>query len=170
MERADVVRSKLGFNFMLVHESDGRSGGLVLFSNKENKIDSLYIGPNFIDVTVGDSGDQQWRFTGFYGEPSWDKRDESWGYIRQLNLEADLPWLLVGDFNEILYAHEKEGGNPRPLAMMQKFRECLSDCGLEDLGYIGDPFTWRRGNQRKTGPCSRQREMVLYVSVCSCYE
>ncbi|KAK1661439.1 hypothetical protein QYE76_049598 [Lolium multiflorum] len=55
----------------------------------------------------------------------------------------------MGDFNEILYAHEKEGGNARPLRMMQKFWECLSDCGLEDLGYIGDIFTWRRGQIRE---------------------
>ena len=29
---------------------------------------------------------------------------------------------------------------------MNAFRDCLSDCGLEDLGYRGCAFTWRRGN------------------------
>ncbi|KAM0880448.1 hypothetical protein ACQ4PT_033570 [Festuca glaucescens] len=115
----------------------------------ENKIVSHYIGPNFIDIAVGEVGAMQWRFTGFYGEPSWENRDNSWDFIRQLNIEFDLPWLIMGDFNEVLYAHEKEGGNTRPLGMMQKFRECLSDCGLEDLGYIGDIFTWRRGEIRE---------------------
>ena len=28
---------------------------------------------------------------------------------------------------------------------MQSFRDALSDCNLEDMGYIGDIFTWRRG-------------------------
>ena len=33
--------------------------------------------------------------------------------------------------------------------MMREFRECLMDCGLEDLGYNGDMFTWRRGEIRE---------------------
>ena len=53
-EKAEVLRRKLGFNFMLINESDGRSGGLVLFSNKENRIVAKDIGPNFIDITIGD--------------------------------------------------------------------------------------------------------------------
>jgi hypothetical protein len=28
---------------------------------------------------------------------------------------------------------------------MQAFQDVLSDCGLEDLGYSGEIFTWRRG-------------------------
>jgi hypothetical protein len=27
-------------------------------------------------------------------------------------------WLVIGDWNEILATHEKEGGNPRPLQYM----------------------------------------------------
>ena len=33
--------------------------------------------------------------------------------------------------------------------MMREFHNCLGDCGLEDLGYIGDPITWRRGAIRE---------------------
>jgi endonuclease/exonuclease/phosphatase family metal-dependent hydrolase len=98
---------------------------------------------------VGDVGVSQWRLTGFYGEPSGKNKYKSWEYIRQLNIEFDLPWIILGDFNEILYAHEKEGGNMRPPGMTQNFRQCLSECGLEDLGYIGDIFTWRRGEIRE---------------------
>ena len=62
---------------------------------------------------------------------------------------VDLPWLMVGDFNEILSNNEKEGGNIRPQRCMQQFRDCLFDCNLEDLGFIGDKFTWRRGRIRE---------------------
>ena len=33
--------------------------------------------------------------------------------------------------------------------MMQEFRKCLSDCNLEDMGSVGDPFTSRRGDIRE---------------------
>lgn len=48
-----------------------------------------------------------------------------------------------------MFASEKEGGNARSNSMMQAFRDCLLDCGLEDLGYKGDCFTWQRGEIRE---------------------
>ena len=32
---------------------------------------------------------------------------------------------------------------------MQAFQEALSDCDLEDLGYVGDKFTWFRGGLKE---------------------
>lgn len=46
------------------------------------------------------------------------------------------------DFNEILLLSEKRGGNSRPYAQMLAFNDALNDCGLPDISYIGDPFTW----------------------------
>jgi hypothetical protein len=51
--------------------------------------------------------------------------------------------------NEIISETENEGGAPRPLLYMQAFRDCLSDYGLDDLGYVGNKFTWKRGNTRE---------------------
>jgi hypothetical protein len=47
----------------------------------------------------------------------------------------------MGDFNEILYSHEKEGEQRHPNPYMQAFRDGLSNCDLQDIGFIGDPFT-----------------------------
>jgi hypothetical protein len=49
----------------------------------------------------------------------------------------------MGDFNEILFSHEKEGGAARAPGCMEEFRRALEDTGLEDLGFVGDAFTWR---------------------------
>jgi hypothetical protein len=65
--------------------------------------------------------------------------------MRELKDQHDVPWLVIGDLNEILYSHEKDGGRPRPPRYMNDFQEALSDCNLEDIGFIGDPFTWKRG-------------------------
>ena len=58
--------------------------------------------------------------------------------------------MVLGDFNEILPAEEKQGGLDRPDQQMQNFRDALDFCRLKDLGFHGFPFTWcnrRPGNQ-----------------------
>jgi hypothetical protein len=64
--------------------------------------------------------------------------------MRELKRDSNL-WLILGDFNEILFAHEKEGGNQRPVSFMEAFRDALMGCELEDLGFQGGKFTWKRG-------------------------
>jgi hypothetical protein len=31
---------------------------------------------------------------------------------------------------------------------MQAFHRALEDCGLNDVGFLGDPFTWHQGEMR----------------------
>lgn len=73
------------------------------------------------------------------------------GSIRSLKDAANhsLPWLVIGDFNEILYHYEKEGGRARSQRKLQNFHEALDDCELVDIGFTGDMFTWQRGKIRE---------------------
>jgi hypothetical protein len=73
-----------------------------------------------------EENDIQWRFTGFYGEPARERRRESWLMLRFLRNQADLPWLCVGDFNEILHTKEQMGGNDREEWYMDGFRDTVS--------------------------------------------
>lgn len=66
--------------------------------------------------------------------------------MRTLSLHSKTPWLMSGDFNEVLLQCEKEGGEARSQACMDRFRSALEDCEMVDLGYPGDAFTWRNNN------------------------
>lgn len=147
--KAEKLRRRLGFEAMAVSESDGRSGGLVMFWYNKLGVTSHEVQPNFIDIRINEGNNGGWRFTGFYGEPSGERKHLTWEYVRQLHAMMDMPWLMAGDFNEILHSHEKEGGVVRPQRCMQAFSDALADCGLDDLGYVGDKFSWRRGHIRE---------------------
>lgn len=67
----------------------------------------------YIDGDVMEDDGFVWRFAGFYGEPSSDKKELSWRVLHTLNAARRRPWLCMWDFNEILMSHKKEGGLPK---------------------------------------------------------
>ena len=66
-----------------------------------------------------------------------------------------MPWLVIGDFNEILEQLEKDGGAQRREVQMDLFRNTLKNCQLSDLGFIGPKFTWV--NSQVDGTFIRER-------------
>ena len=61
----------------------------------------------------------------------------------------DLPWALMGDFNEVLSEDEKYGGNPICQRRVRAIKECMDDCNMMDLGFSGPKYTWT--NKRELG-------------------
>uniref|UniRef100_A0A2C9U919 Endonuclease/exonuclease/phosphatase domain-containing protein n=1 Tax=Manihot esculenta TaxID=3983 RepID=A0A2C9U919_MANES len=62
----------------------------------------------------GAEGFGRWRLSGFYGYPGWNRRRESWQLLCSLLDKSTLPWIILGDFNDLLYASEKESCNSQP--------------------------------------------------------
>ncbi|KAL0436253.1 UNVERIFIED_CONTAM: putative ribonuclease H protein [Sesamum radiatum] len=123
--------------------SRNKSGGLALLWDKSADVVVQSFSFHHIDVSVKSKDDGEWwRFLGIYGEPDIGKRDLTWQLLRRLHSQSVRAWLCAGDFNEILYQSEKEGGSSRPQWQLRNFRMALSDYDLSDIGFRGDPFTW----------------------------
>ena len=84
----------------------------------------------------------KWRLTGFYGHPETHRRYESWHLLAFLNNQLQLPWLCLGDFNDILSNTEKSGGAIQSQQQMDGFRKVVDYCAFQELGYYGSNFTW----------------------------
>ncbi|XVF85102.1 hypothetical protein PTKIN_Ptkin17bG0091500 [Pterospermum kingtungense] len=105
-----------------------RSKGLTLLwhSNIEVEIQSysaFHIDANVLDLQLN----VWWRFTGFYGHYVASRKVQSWDFLRVLSARSSLPWIVAGDFNEILRGEEKSGGRPRPMYSMNNFKTVVSD-------------------------------------------
>jgi hypothetical protein len=92
--------------------SKTRSGGLAIFWQRGINLHVRGIPRLYVDAEVMEEDGFLWRLTGFYGEPSTEKKYLSWKALHTLNAAQWRPWLCLGDFNEILLACEKEGGLP----------------------------------------------------------
>lgn len=120
----------------------GLSGGLSLFWRDSVNLDVLKSSPNIIDVEIKLKGSAS--FVSFiYGAPEMENRAAFWDSVSQLGRGSDIPWLLTGDFNDILCNEEKAGGPARWEGSFTSFRSFVSQNGLWDLKHSGNHLSWR---------------------------
>jgi hypothetical protein len=91
------------------------------------------------------------------------EKDKTWRLMRILKNQYDMAWLCLGDFNEILFESEKVGGRRKAQSSIEKFRHALEDCGLDDLGFVGDAFTWRNHHHQAEGYIKQRLDRAVGV-------
>ncbi|KAG7568139.1 Endonuclease/exonuclease/phosphatase superfamily [Arabidopsis thaliana x Arabidopsis arenosa] len=69
-------------------------------------------------------------------------------------VQNDNPWLVVGDFNVTLSSseHSRSQDYLPDQGAMREFQDTVQSCGLEDLSFVGQIFTWT--NSQDESPIS----------------
>ncbi|XP_021730636.1 uncharacterized protein LOC110697570 [Chenopodium quinoa] len=143
--RLELIRNKCGFANGVCVSSNGRTGGLGLWWRDLNMVVASF-SAHHIDTNVCDeTGSPIWKFIGVYGWPETANKHRTWDLMCGIHAGCTIPMIFGGDFNEILGLHEKSGGQLRGKRQMDAFRDALDECGLRDLGFKGNIFTWERG-------------------------
>lgn len=148
--KVDSLKRRCNFYFVFSVDAEGRSGGLILMWKADVEVTLRNYSKNHVNAIVKERHGASWRFTGFYGEPSTSMRHRSWSLLNKLGENNMEPWVVMGDFNEILWNREKKGRQLRPERQMEAFRNALKANSLIDLGYHGPRFTWKRGKTART--------------------
>lgn len=142
--RARNLSHSFGFDNCYAVSSDGRSGGLAMYWNNNLGMELIHFSQYHIDMKVSETGKEKWRLTCIYGEAQRHLRHKTWDLLKFLSTESDLPWICVGDYNEVLRPEEHLGIAARDPVQMRGFREAVDVCGLIDLGYIGRDWTFEK--------------------------
>ena len=119
--RLKDVKRKIQFDNMFVVPIANQGGGIVLSWKESVEVAIERSNKNHIDAIINKNKEDEWCFIGFYGEPDTQRRIESWDLLWNLNRKFNIPWLCVGDFNELIKGDEKVGGNRRGHGQMQLF-------------------------------------------------
>jgi hypothetical protein len=96
--------------------------------------------------------DNRWWITTVYGPQS---SEDKISFIQELGERRSLcpgPWLLLGDFNMILSAAEKNN-DQLDMSMMARFRSFFLEHEVKDLYLHGRRFTW--SNEREVPTLTR---------------
>lgn len=82
----------------------------------------------------------QFLVTFVYGYNDDAGRSELWKYL--LDVANKYPWIVLGDFNDILAKEEKIGKRVK-YTNSNSFLKCINDSHMEDIKFNGNYFTWR---------------------------
>ncbi|KAK0608600.1 hypothetical protein LWI29_033148 [Acer saccharum] len=138
--KAYRVIDNLGFPNRFVVEALGFSGGIwLLWNDSRVKLEVVANSRHSIAVVI-DNGSLFWVRTMVYANPNPVVMKSLWGYLSALRRCFKGPWVVMGDFNEIVSSEKKRGG--RNCFSKIGFSDWISDNELIDMGFIGQKFTW----------------------------
>ncbi|KAJ9536686.1 LOW QUALITY PROTEIN: hypothetical protein OSB04_un000159 [Centaurea solstitialis] len=80
-----------------------------------------------------------------YGANDLVMRRQMWSSIRKHKVMiGSQPWIVMGDFNAMLFPHDGLGGSSRRDRAMEEFGECVDDVEIMDVRYSGVQYSWRQ--------------------------
>lgn len=152
-----------GWSYMMNYENS--QGGRIWFVWKDEVcIMPVYKSDQLITCSVGLKDQEEFFCTCVYANNLAEGRKELWEDLCHHNdsvLFRNKPWIIMGDFNEILEVEESSGFSDlvRLPSGMRDFQRMVLHCNLSDLGYQGPLFTWC--NKREDGVICKKLDRVL---------
>ncbi|KAJ6327417.1 hypothetical protein OIU78_014320 [Salix suchowensis] len=135
--------NRLGYFPAVIVEANGHAGGIwVLRSGDNFSVSTVDVMAQCATVEIK-AGSHAWFMSLVYASPIPSLRYQLWDRFISVRTMVNGPWMLIGDFNEVLLPSESIGGGFSHVRA-GKFGEVLSACNLTDLEAKGFKFTWHR--------------------------
>ncbi|KAJ6751095.1 hypothetical protein OIU85_001604 [Salix viminalis] len=97
------------------------------------------------DIVVN-GGTMPFRITFVYGCNQPSERQPLWRYLSgQKLLNGPLPWVVLGDFNAIMGAMDRQGGDTHWHRHIEDFPNCIHQSELSQISPKGQHLTWHNG-------------------------
>jgi hypothetical protein len=142
--KADNILRSLPFDGGFSTDTIGFAGGIWLLWRSD-----------LVDVEVISATEQEvhalvrvspssspWLLSAIYASPRFADRLVLWNNLKLIADSHNIPWAVMGDFNDIVSSDEKFGGNLICRTRVQAYLNCMDYCHLIDLGFSGPKFTW----------------------------
>ncbi|KAH7848199.1 hypothetical protein Vadar_021663 [Vaccinium darrowii] len=126
----------------------GIAGGLAVLWKRDLNVRFIRSSSFFIEIEIKDGDtDHAWRLINLYASSSDSVRKVQWEELIRYRQQCSEDWVVWGDFNDVLWADEKQGGRNREAWSLKAVRDFVTKLEAVDLGFSGYPFTWanRRG-------------------------
>ncbi|XP_074297720.1 uncharacterized protein LOC141628480 [Silene latifolia] len=99
-----------------------------------------------IHAKVSCTNGRTWWMSIIYGFNKVQERIPLWDSLRNMRQVVNGPWLVMGDFNNVLAMCERVGSEVSNYEL-RGFQDCVEDCGIVDLPAHGAFFTWNNKHE-----------------------
>lgn len=136
------LRRRLRFQNSFIVNPMRTAGGLAIFWDEEVllTIDS-FIEHVIIAHCHLPTSNQRMHISFIHAPNEFNERRMLWEYICRKSYHFHLPWVCIGDFNELLYQWEKVGKKRIENYRIAAFRDFLNHCSLMDMECKGCTYT-----------------------------
>lgn len=131
----------MGYEVVHVVESVDHLGGIWVLTTRGSFFVSVAFVMNQVVSFIVYYGRSKWLYLMVYDSLIPSIRTQLWDCIQEVRQNYPMPWLLLGDFNEILLPFEVRGGS-FSINCSLTFSQVLEDCGLLDFEAIGNKYIW----------------------------
>ncbi|RYR45289.1 hypothetical protein Ahy_A07g031124 [Arachis hypogaea] len=147
--KANKIAKRFGFSDWFLEEGIGFSEGIwILWNSNFWNVEVLMSHKQYVHMKLRYGLESPWFFTVVYGSPQIGLRTSLWEGLKSIADNLTSEWCVGGDFNCVLSATDT-GGNSGLSRDHDRFADCLLECGLQDLGFKGQSFTWQKGIIRR---------------------
>ena len=145
MHNAKKVRNKIGGSWNYMDNYDRHENGRIwlLWDHREVNLKLIQIDEQFIHVEIY-SLDQSLKFVALviYAFNQLDRRKELWNKIEDIGRNLNGPWIVIGDFNNVLNSQDIIGGNNVVETEVRDLKTMMSNMGLFEADMKGNHYTW----------------------------
>lgn len=139
----------LGFDEMCFVSLRGLSGGLVVMWKKYVSVQVISNDVRLVDLYF-EYKSFNFYLSCIYGHPIPRERHHFWEKLQRISVNRTGPWMMCGDFNEILNPNEKWGGRWRSARSLRNFKDMINCCNMKDMKFTGNQFSWVGRRQKET--------------------
>ncbi|XP_019248742.1 PREDICTED: uncharacterized protein LOC109228008 [Nicotiana attenuata] len=122
--------------------SKGENGRICILWRTSLAVKIVHIHEQFIECLVDDPMTSiQIMVTVVYARNKLQERAILWHDLQQIGGQTQIPWLISGDFNNLLTTDDRQG-QLVTASEVQEFKQCISNMQLTPLRTKGCFFTW----------------------------
>ncbi|XP_019239455.1 PREDICTED: uncharacterized protein LOC109219450 [Nicotiana attenuata] len=138
------LTEELQFDMHVQFPAVGFSGGIVIMWKETSiQVDEIAVNSQGIHAMVKVlPSNPPWLLSAIYASNVLENRLNLWDNLLDISHTHLGSWFVGEDFNEVLKAEEKFGGNPINTHRSNSFWNCINNCHLIDLGFKGSKYTW----------------------------
>lgn len=134
------------YTHVAVVEARGFSGGLwCMWDAHSVKVRIISCTAQLMNVAILSNNRIEWLLTLVYASPKLLSRVSLYEYLESMKDHMTVPWLLLGDFNEVIRQEDKRGGREVRGHSVDRMRHMIEVCQLLEVDFTGPRFTWTNG-------------------------